>query len=107
MNKPTKYILTKEELVVQIHHTLRELFPDRIFSPNEIKNSLVADDSGITFMVPDFARINDMETADIIQKLYIELGIEFEKNLHDKFYFVMTKDNESLHFKTVWNDGWR
>jgi len=56
-------------------------------------------------MVPDFARINDMETADVIQKLYIELGIEFEKNLHDKFYFVMTKDNESLHFKTVQNNG--
>jgi len=105
MTKPTEYKLTKEELVVQIHHTLRELFPDRLFSPDEIMNNLIIDSSGITFMVPDFARINDMETADVIQKLYIELGIEFEKNLHDKFYFVMTKDNESLHFKTVQNNG--
>lgn len=89
MSKPIDYKLTKDELMAQIHRTLRELYRDRLMSPEEILDNLVEDNYGISFMAYNFAEINVIEPDEMIRKLYIELGIEFEKNLHDKFYFVM------------------
>ncbi len=95
-----KYRLTKEELARQIHQALRERYQG-MDSIAVLREFLIEDEAGITFNVKEFAIKNDLEGGEILSSLYIELGIEFEKNLHDKFYFMMTKDDESLYFKMI------
>jgi hypothetical protein len=99
-----KYKLTKEELTRQIHQTLRELYSDVIITSDDIKDKIHVTKDGITFLCSDFASEMNFNSAELIQNLYIELGIEFEKNLHDKYYFMMTKDDESLHFRILENN---
>lgn len=99
-----EYKLSKEELARQIHQALREAYPDVAVISEDIKDNLHETKDGITFLCNNFAAAINFNPVELIQKLYIELGIEFEKNLHDKYYFMMTKDDESLHFKMLVNE---
>ena len=101
MSGQPKYRLTKDELAMQIHQTLREIYPGQLILTEDILKALIENDSGIIFNAAELAAVNNIDPDEFIQKIYIELGIEFEKNLHDKTYFMMTKDNDSLYFKIL------
>jgi len=104
MNVPKEYELTKDELTRQIHLTLRDIYPreditaDTIF---EFISETAGQSKELVFRAADFAQMYEIDKKEFLSRLYIELGIEFEKNLHDKFYFIMTKDDAVLTFKMI------
>jgi len=53
------------------------------------------------FPAKEFAESVNLVNSDFVDKLYLELGIEFEKNLHDKFLFEMTKDDNNIIFTSI------
>lgn len=101
-----QYKMTRDELTRQIHQTLREIYPHSDFSAGQIFKMI--DESSeknnvLIFKAAEFAEINEIDKTEFMTGLYIELGVEFEKNLHDKFYFTMTKDETTLTFKMIEN----
>jgi ribosome assembly protein YihI (activator of Der GTPase) len=95
--------LTKEELTRQLHQTIQELCPEIENDPNLIDKLLTELEQGRQFVFPAeaFADEGGINPDDFIDRLYLELGIEFEKNLHDKFLFEMTRDNNSIIFTAI------
>lgn len=102
-----EYELTKDELTRQIHQTLRDIYPEKDISADTVFD-MISESTGrskeLIFRAADFAQLHEIDRAEFMTGLYVELGIEFEKNLHDKFYFIMTKDDSVLTFKMIEND---
>jgi len=96
-------MLIKEELTRQLHQTIQELYPEGNYDPNLIDKILFESEPGklFTFPAKEFAESGNLHADDFINKLYLELGIEFEKNLHDKFLFKMTRDENTIYFTAV------
>jgi hypothetical protein len=99
----SEYKLTKEEISRQLHQMIQDLYPESSYDPNLIHKLLFESRPGEVFMFPagDFAEINNLDSTDFADKLHTELDIEFEKNLHDKFLFEMTRDDNTIFFKMV------
>jgi len=99
------YKLTKEEISRQLHQTIQDLYPESSYNPNLIHKLLFESTPGEAFMFParDFAEYSNINTTDFIDKLHTELSVEFEKNLHDKFLFEMTRDDNAIFFKSIKN----
>jgi hypothetical protein len=96
--------LTREDLARQIHQGIREVYPDLIFEGNIVHEMLIVEEpagSGFIFPAGDFAAACDLGRGDFVGKLRMELGIEFEKNLHDKFLFDMKMDGELIYFRPI------
>jgi len=96
--------LSKDEIARQIHLTLKQLYPENEFDPALIHRMVARtgpEGTGFMFPAREFASASSMETDTFIDDLYRELGIEFEKNWHDKSFFTMIKDNDSIIFKVV------
>lgn len=98
-----EYKLTKEEITRQLHQTIQDMYPESSYNPNLIHKLLFESKPGETFMFParDFAEFTHLDAADFTDKLHKELGVEFEKNLHDKFLFEMTRDDNTIFFKAL------
>ena len=98
--------LTREELTRQLYQTIQELYPDRLHDPNRIDNLLSEPDQArmFVFRAKEFAESAGFAAEDFMQKLYLELGIEFEKNLHDKFLFEMTRNDNNIIFTPIESD---
>ena len=98
-----EYKLIKEEITRQLHQTIQDLYPESNYDPNLIHKMLFESTPGEVFMFParDFAEFSSIDTTDFVNKLHTELSVEFEKNLHDKFLFEMTRNDDTIFFKLV------
>jgi hypothetical protein len=100
----TEFRLTRDELARQLHQTLTDLYPERNFDASIIHQMIVdmkSDGSYYIFPAAHFAEFSGMESSGFVDSLQEELGIEYEKNLHDKFLFDMTREEGNLIFKAV------
>lgn len=96
--------LEKEEIARQIHYVLREIYPERQFDAGRIYDMLSEEASPIqkiVFPAEKFAEVNGMDGAEFTASLFRELGVEFEKNLHDKFFFTMRREQGKIIFQTM------
>ncbi|MEP0827055.1 MAG: hypothetical protein HRF51_00900 [bacterium] len=96
--------LEKEEIARQIHYVLREIYPERQFDANRIYDMVVEEASPnrkLVFPADKFAEVSGMDGTEFTASLFRELGVEFEKNLHDKFFFTMRREQGKLIFQTM------
>ena len=99
-----KLKLNRDEIAREIHMALRELYPNKDFSAEAIHRMLketASDGMGFRFAANEYAQINGLGESGFVDKLYKELGIEFEKNWHDKSFFEMTRDKDSISLKVI------
>ncbi len=98
-----EFKLIKEELTRQLHQTIQELYPESQYDPNLINKLLLESEPGRQFIFPanEFAESGNLDAVNFINSLFLELGIEFEKNLHDKFLFEMTRDDNTIFFTAI------
>ncbi|UCD17745.1 MAG: hypothetical protein JSV44_02250 [Candidatus Zixiibacteriota bacterium] len=98
------YKIRREEVARQIHRALREVYPDCKIGGSDVVR-LVAEttpDGGkITFLAAQLAAELNLDPKALIADIFRELGVEYEKNLHDKFLFEMKCDNEKIHFESI------
>ena len=102
--KDKYFKLTREDLARQIHQGVREVYPDLAFEGNIVHKMLIVEEpvgSGFIFPAGDFAEACGLVRREFVGKLRMELGIEFEKNLHDKFLFDMKIEGESISFHPI------
>ena len=99
-----EYKLTINELTVQLHHILAELYPNVSYGAADIKNCIVESDKKLILSVEKLGLLTEVSVEDMTSRLYRELGIEYEKNLHDKFYFEMRRDGNRIIFDMKVND---
>lgn len=96
--------LSRDEIARQIHFTLRQLYPEKEFDSSLIHRMIVMTDLNATrfvFPADHFASVSSLQTDTFVDDLYRELGIEFEKNWHDKSFFTMTKRDNTIIFEAV------
>lgn len=98
------YKLTVKELTVQVHHVLRDLYPDTALDPSAISGFITEDDNRLIFEAGKVALRFGLDKTETVKKIYRELGVEFEKNLHDKYYFKMTAEDDNLIFEMLENN---
>ncbi len=98
-----EFKLSKEELAGEIYRAINEIYPELIFSNELIYNAINDSIKGswFKFSAVKFANDNNLDSQEFIDRLYKCLGIEFEKNLHDKFLFEMSRDNDNILFKMI------
>lgn len=93
-----EYILSREDLVRQIHRAIREQDHDLSIDPEKIEAATRDTETGYIFRGGDFVDKCGIDDKNFVNKIQRELGVEFEKNLHDKFYFRMTRQGDDLIF---------
>ena len=98
-----EYKLTKEEVTRQLHQSIQDLYPESNYDPNLVHKLLFETKPSESFLFPakDFAEFSNLDPADFINRLHSELSVEFEKNLHDKFLFEMTRDDNTIFFTAL------
>jgi len=102
--KEFDYKLTVSEVAGQIHRVVKDLYPSLEISGEAVSSKIVKtgrDGSDLKFLAREFAEENKIDYVDMLSRLYIELQVEYEKNWHDRVFFGIFKDNESLYFRIV------
>lgn len=100
----SRFRLEKEEIARQIHYVVKEIYPERQFDADLIYEMLVEEKAvtqTIVFFAERFAEVNGLDRIEFSVSLYRELGVEFEKNLHDKFFFTMSREEGNIVFQTT------
>ena len=98
------YSIQREEVARQVHHVIREIYRNYEFDGDSIIRNIVSDnedDRSFVFNARQFAEEYDIEPEGFIDNLCRELGIEYEKNLHDRFLFSMSHDESAIYFKQI------
>ncbi len=95
------YILTIDELPMQIHRVLKDINPSFEISGKDIRKFLISDNLGIHFPVNDFAKEFNLDSEWLIEKIYLELMVEYEKNWHDRVFFRILKDKNKILFEWI------
>jgi hypothetical protein len=96
--------LTREDLARQIHQGIREAYPELSFEGNVIHKMIIEEEpsgSGFIFPAGDFGEFCGLKRGEFVAGLKMELGIEFEKNLHDKFLFSMVMEGDMIYFRPI------
>jgi hypothetical protein len=99
-----KFVLSRDEIAREVHRALKELYPEQKLEGNIIHKMLIEiHPAGTGFMFPirDYAFINNLDQKEFLLRLFRELSIESEKNLHDKFLFEMSLDDHCIYFKMI------
>lgn len=102
------YKLSRDEIARQVHAGLKELYPEHKLDGNIIHKMLLdmfPSGTGYMFPVKDYASIHNLDPKEFLVKLFRELSIESEKNLHDKFLFEMSLDDNFIYFKVITADS--
>ena len=96
-----KFKLEKDEISRQIHYILRELYPD-LKTTSDIVCNLVIETApggaGFKFEAASFAEKAGLDGNQLISGLYKELGVEYEKNWHDKSFFEIKVIGGTIDF---------
>ncbi len=95
------YILTIDELSMQIHRVLKDIHQSFEISGIDIRRFLMLDNLKIHFLVKEFAKEYNLDSEWLIEKIYVELMVEQEKNWHDRVFFKILKDNKKISFKSI------
>ena len=101
---PTDYILTSDELAQQIHRVIKDIFPTLSLSGDDVSGyitNISADRPGLKFRAYEFSKKYNIAPEEFIEKVYIELQVEYEKNWHDRVYFKILKDAPAIYFEAI------
>lgn len=101
---PTDYILTSDELVQQIHRVVKDIYPTLSFSGDDVSgyiNNISDNKAGLRFNAYEFSKRYNIPPEEFIEKVYIELMVEYEKNWHDRIYFKILKDDRAIYFEAI------
>ena len=96
--------LDREEIARQIHLVIREIYPDQEVDGNLIHKMIQeagTEGDKMIFPAGEFGEVTGMAGTDFARQVYLELGVEYEKNLHDKFYFTIRREEGNIIFETV------
>ena len=96
-----EYILTIDELALQIHRVLRDLYPSIEISGDKIRKFIILDNLNFHFLAQMFASEYKFDSDQLIKEIYLELMVEYEKNWHDRVFFKILKDNEKISFEMI------
>ncbi len=99
-----EFKLIKEEIVRQVHHTIKDLCPECEIDGAAVDDFMIdknGDDSTLVFEAARFADRFNLDSSRLIDDLYRELGIEYEKNLHDRFLFSLLRNDKAIYFEQV------
>jgi len=102
--KEKEYILTVDELALQIHRVLKDLYPSHEISGDDVRRFFVSNKPDIQFLAQKFASEFKIDGIELIEKIYMELMVEFEKNWHDRVFFKILRDNEKILFERITQD---
>jgi hypothetical protein len=100
--------LSRDEIAREIHRAIKEIYPEQSLEGNIIHKMLIEMTpvgSGYIFPIKDYAGVNNLNPKEFLGKLFRELSVESEKNLHDKFLFEMSLDDNCIYFKTILADA--
>jgi len=100
--------LSRDEIAREVHAALKELYPEHKLDGNIVHKMLLEmfpPGTGFMFPVKDYASLHDLDPKDFLAKLFRELSIESEKNLHDKFLFEMSIDDNFIYFRVIAADS--
>ena len=93
--------LNREEISREIHHLLKESFPDRNIDGRAV-TEFIAEFSetgrGLVFDIGGYCAIAGLETNKAVELLMYDLEIELEKNLHDKMLFDIRLNGDKIEF---------
>ena len=96
-----KFKLNKEEIAQEIHHLLREEFPDKKIDGTTIADfigNLGAEKSGLAFDVRGYCEKTGMDPEQTARQIMFGLEVELEKNLHDKILFSVALKGDNIEF---------
>ena len=99
-----KFKLEKDELSRQIHYVLKELYPETNIAPETVHDLLIAtapDGAGFKFEAATMADMAGLDRDELTSGLYHELGVEYEKNWHDKSYFDFKTVGGTIEFNVL------
>ncbi len=102
-----RFQLSRDDLARQLHQAAREAFPHFRLAGKLIHSMLIEQKpAGSSFVFParEYALKNNISPEEFLPRLYHELSIEYEKNLHDKFFFEMHRDNNCIYFSLIDTD---
>ncbi len=98
------YILTIDDLALQIHRVLKDLYPSFIISGDDIRKFIKEKNSDLLFFAQKFAVEFKLDSDRLTEKIYLELMVEYEKNWHDRVFFRILRDNENIFFNKIKQD---
>ncbi len=96
-----EFKLNKEEIAREIHHLLREEYPDKNIDGTTIADfigNLSAVKSGLAFNVRGYCEKTGMNPEQTAKQILFGLEIELEKNLHDKILFSIALKGNNIEF---------
>jgi hypothetical protein len=102
-----RFQLSRDELARQLHQAAREAYPELRLEGKLIHILLIEQiPAGSSFVFParEYALKNNIPPEEFLRKLYYELSIEYEKNLHDKYFFEMHRDDDCIYFSLIDTD---
>jgi hypothetical protein len=98
------YKLHREEVARQVHYVIREIYREFDFDGDSVLKHIVCeknDENAFVFSARRFADEYGIEIIGFIESVNRELGIEYEKNLHDRFLFSMSHDESAIYFRQI------
>jgi hypothetical protein len=96
-------VLNRDEIARQIHLLLGEIYPEGRFDADIIVKMITYPAHGeneMAFQAAAYARMTGLDESELLERLFRELEIQTEKNLHDKYLFEMSRDKDSIFFKS-------
>ncbi|MCP4703818.1 MAG: hypothetical protein GY865_04335 [candidate division Zixibacteria bacterium] len=96
-----EYKLTKNELSIQIHRVLKDLYPTLEISGDNIQKFIIKEKLDFHFFAQMLAIEIKLDSSRLIDDIYLELMVEYEKNWHDRVFFRILKDKKKISFKKV------
>jgi hypothetical protein len=98
----SEYVLNRDEFARQIHLLLGEIYPEGRFDADLIVKMItypVHGENEMAFQAAAYARMSGFDESELPERLFRELEIQIEKNLHDKYLFEISRDKNSIFFK--------
>ncbi len=99
-----KYKLTINEIALTIHRALCDIFPDCGIDGQKVRELVIRPGNGsgnLVFRAEELAAKYGLETSELIDRLMLELNIEYEKNWHDRAFFHIIRDDKAICFQAV------
>jgi hypothetical protein len=99
-----KYELSIDEVALAVHRALCDIYPDRGINGKRVRELIFRSDDGsgnLVFKAHELAVDYRLETAELTDRLMLELNIEYEKNWHDRAFFHIIQDEKTICFRAV------
>ncbi len=98
--KTHDYELTPDEIALMVHHALRELHPESEIDSRLIRAAVTVESDGLLAVrVGGLGSLLGSAAEELARELYLVLNIEWEKNWHDRAFFNIVLDGETIFFR--------